>query len=435
MLRRILIVDDEVYVVDGLFEKLNQHFGARVDLVRAYSAGEAINCIEQMYIDIVLSDINMPAMNGFELCERIRMQWPGCQIIFLTAYDSFDYAYRVLKTSGARFLLKSEGFDKIIDELEQSLASLQETTQAQFLLQTAKAILDTNQEKLRARSEVFQSILQAGAAPSPQQIERLEAHGALDPSLPVLCCMGNVSDKLSLPLQELLADQLWSAQFAFTTVQVSEQRSFWLFQQKPLLSFDGEKVLQTLRGLLEKFQMICDEQYGVHLCFTVLRHAIPWTRLNQAHLILFNAMDDAQHVTLRFINNFDDNMDDGETSTLLALLHQAKKSASAMEIVHKVHDYIQHEYANNITLSDIAGYVHLNPAYLSRLYKQTCGINLFEYLSSVRVKVAQERLLHTDDKISDIAFDVGFNSIGYFCSTFRKHTGMTPQTYRTEVQK
>jgi two-component system response regulator YesN len=92
--------------------------------------------------------------------------------------------------------------------------------------------------------------------------------------------------------------------------------------------------------------------------------------------------------------------------------------------------YIEAHYKENITRESIANDLFFNGYYLSRLFKQNTGMSIFEYLFQVRINEAKRLLLNTDKKISDIVFDVGYNHFSHFANTFKKHTGLTPKSFR-----
>lgn len=100
------------------------------------------------------------------------------------------------------------------------------------------------------------------------------------------------------------------------------------------------------------------------------------------------------------------------------------------ELVKKAVQYISQNYTSNITLEDVAEYVHLNPAYFSTLFKQSSGSTFKEYLNMVRIEESKRLLLNTDYTIIDIAIAVGFEDQSYFSKVFKKFTGLTPKQYR-----
>lgn len=100
------------------------------------------------------------------------------------------------------------------------------------------------------------------------------------------------------------------------------------------------------------------------------------------------------------------------------------------ELIKKAIRYISKNYANHITLEETANYVHLNPAYFSTIFKQSCGSSFKEYLNLVRIEESKHLLSNTDYSIVEIATATGFEDQSYFSKVFKKYTGITPRQYR-----
>ncbi len=94
--------------------------------------------------------------------------------------------------------------------------------------------------------------------------------------------------------------------------------------------------------------------------------------------------------------------------------------------------YISSNYKKNIALEDMATMVGLSPSYFSRLFKNTTGFGFKEYLTLVRLKEAQSKLIHTDKSICEIAYECGFNDSNYFSSVFKDLNGLSPIKYRKQ---
>ncbi|MBQ7900342.1 MAG: AraC family transcriptional regulator [Clostridia bacterium] len=93
-------------------------------------------------------------------------------------------------------------------------------------------------------------------------------------------------------------------------------------------------------------------------------------------------------------------------------------------------DYINHHYAENITLEDMADVINVSPSYLSRKFKYISGMNLSEYVRDVRLKNAKIMLVETNDSILQISERCGFNDSNYFSYVFKKEEKMSPLRYR-----
>lgn len=100
------------------------------------------------------------------------------------------------------------------------------------------------------------------------------------------------------------------------------------------------------------------------------------------------------------------------------------------EIIKKAISYISQNFSSPITLEETANYVHLNPAYFSTIFKQSCGSSFKEYLNMVRIEESKRLLANTDYSIIDIAVATGFEDQSYFSKVFKKYTGLTPKQYR-----
>ncbi len=94
--------------------------------------------------------------------------------------------------------------------------------------------------------------------------------------------------------------------------------------------------------------------------------------------------------------------------------------------------YIQGNYEKQLQLSDVSGFCGVSSGYLSRLFSDQLGISFVDYLTSIRMKVAEELLLENRLPIKEIAFAVGFQDPNYFSRIFRKQKGIAPSTYLQE---
>lgn len=98
----------------------------------------------------------------------------------------------------------------------------------------------------------------------------------------------------------------------------------------------------------------------------------------------------------------------------------------------KAFEYIEKNYASDISLGDVAELCSMSYSYFSRLFKNVTSFKFSEYLLRFRLNEAEYRLATTDDSVTDIAYGTGFSSSSYFVSRFKLINGMTPKQYRRE---
>lgn len=93
-------------------------------------------------------------------------------------------------------------------------------------------------------------------------------------------------------------------------------------------------------------------------------------------------------------------------------------------------DYIFSHLHSPITIDDLANYVHLNPNYLSTLFKKEVGMPIAYYIRVNRIDAAKNLLQYSDYSYVDISNYLAFHSHSHFISIFKKEVGMTPKQYR-----
>jgi AraC-like DNA-binding protein len=92
--------------------------------------------------------------------------------------------------------------------------------------------------------------------------------------------------------------------------------------------------------------------------------------------------------------------------------------------------YLHDNYDRSISIRDVAAQVHLSERHARRLFLQMTGKSMKQYLTTLRLDVARQRLLGEDSSISEIAYAVGFNDVRHFSTTFRSVVGVTPSEFR-----
>lgn len=100
------------------------------------------------------------------------------------------------------------------------------------------------------------------------------------------------------------------------------------------------------------------------------------------------------------------------------------------KLIRTVLSIIKDEYQRDIGLEYIAQKVYLTPSYLSMLFKKEMNIGLVRYINEYRLEQARGLLQSTNMRVVDISGSVGYESLAYFYSIFKKKYGKTPAEYR-----
>lgn len=98
--------------------------------------------------------------------------------------------------------------------------------------------------------------------------------------------------------------------------------------------------------------------------------------------------------------------------------------------IARLHEYIESNLANRLTIHELSGVVDVSPAHLARLFRETTATPLHRYVMSRRLAKARDLLLRTDAPLSEIALATGFSSQSHLTSVFRRSTGHPPMQFR-----
>ena len=149
---KILVVDDEKNIADGVCYTIEENFGEEVIVNACYGIESAKNFILQNVVDILVCDINMPKQSGLDFCEQLLKDYPSLKIIFLTGYNDFSYTYKALKMPDVSYVLKLENDDVLLNEISKKMQLIANNRKAKRELLVEKAInraLEWELEKLK----------------------------------------------------------------------------------------------------------------------------------------------------------------------------------------------------------------------------------------------------------------------------------------------
>ena len=104
-------------------------------------------------------------------------------------------------------------------------------------------------------------------------------------------------------------------------------------------------------------------------------------------------------------------------------------------IITRAKAYIREHYQESLSLGRVAGAVHVSVFYFCKLFRRITGTNFTEFVARTRIEKAKGLLLNPNLRISEIAFDVGFDSLTHFNRTFKKFVGEPPTLYRTRLPR
>ena len=286
-MHRLLIVDDETYITDGLYDLFRNEESLELDVMKAYSADEAKKIFGRKKIDILLTDIQMPGSSGLELQKEIAQSWPSCKVVFLTGFDDFSYIYQAMEQSGSAYLLKTEPFEKIVSAVAKAIDAYDADLQlAELSAESERSILALLP---RLRADYLAMLIQGDAFANRSLVRQFkELDIRLDPLAPVYLLMGRLNRKAEL------MTAIERSRFRFHLEDVS-QRTFpahleilptwpdafsplWFIQpRREVASYGHGELVSTIYDCAETLQEFSLDNYGIAVSFLVDEELVSFT--------------------------------------------------------------------------------------------------------------------------------------------------------------
>jgi AraC-like DNA-binding protein len=110
-----------------------------------------------------------------------------------------------------------------------------------------------------------------------------------------------------------------------------------------------------------------------------------------------------------------------------------RQENSEPPVITRAKEYILEHQTEELSLGQVAKAVNISTFYFCKMFKKVTGINFTDYLSRVRIEKSKNLLLNPNLRVSEIAFEVGFQSLTHFNRVFKKILGQSPTEYRAQV--
>lgn len=257
---RILVVDNEPYVVDWIAFLIETKSRQEVDVCRAYTAKEALQWLGKTRIDVLVSDISMPGMDGLELAGIVKEQWPYAKVVLITAYAEFDYAVTAIRNNVVGYVLKNQGDDVIFAEIERAM----ELVEIQIEHESREPLQDIHYILPMLQSRLLQDILENDGDFDERKEEQLQSVGIFlkaDTSVRIMLCDirngGGADDvvKNYYARQDIIAqvEKKLGDFYSIWPVLISGRRVVWLLhlQQPERFQMQENALIQGRIELLQ----------------------------------------------------------------------------------------------------------------------------------------------------------------------------------------
>lgn len=157
ILVKVIVVDDEYLAREGMKKTVDWNkYGCKI-VGEAEDAFQAIELAKLEKPDLIITDINMPEMNGLEMAREIIKILPNSKFIIITGYDDLNYAIGAVKVNAIDFLLKPIDEGEFLNAIEKAANECIKTKESVSITQE-KMLLDMMRGKLRSYENIYEEI-------------------------------------------------------------------------------------------------------------------------------------------------------------------------------------------------------------------------------------------------------------------------------------
>ena len=404
MIFHVLVVDDEPFIADSVYHLLSQE--ENMEVYCAYSAAEALQVFAQMRIDLLISDIRMPEMDGLELLDRVNRCWPQCKCIFLTAYPQFDYLYQAMNQKAAGYLLKTETDAVLLQKVRETLNSFRTNPESADRGAPDSEMLQQCQRlfaSIESGTDALLSVLhQCGfSLPCPQLVFLLARTAQ------------PLTEKKLAYLHQCISQQLsiFAQQYTYA-LKLSDSAALWMCRCP-------EEAAHRLHSLLETAQNTFQLAESTSVDFLIC--------LQQTETVRFSPFCEELLLEMERRAKFSDGVP-------FVYIHSPSDFPENQVTVENIKAYIAAHVREDLSVASLSAMSHYNSDYLTRLFRQTTGFTLSHYIASYRMDEIRRLMKTTRMSSNDIAAYMAFSSRSYFNRFIKRETGKTPQELMQELR-
>lgn len=437
----------------------------------------ALEIIKTMHIDILITDIKMPQMDGIELIERAKQINRDIQVIVFSAFGNFEFAKKVLQFGAINYLLKpinADEFNKTFEAVIKNYEEKQRRTAVQqfdeiiisktprtealpeplnqynrLIMLQAESTADCGEaEKMfRAYNDKFVVtpcknglfiLLQNDAELSPQALTEL--HAAVSDKYDCYmyyttfeCNERSLHEAYSLTVKRAREDMFWEMPFACCEPEKSAEKQTDadlapLFEQARCI---GKHISQGADGIEEEIEQLISSMRSKKTTSKQCKYIF-----SELVKVLFSSavLDIPYDTAIEMITNAEYLSDIKNSIEMiiseLSFPQNELSNSNTSPIIKTALEIIHNEYMTEISRTSISERIYISSAYFSQLFKKETGKNFSQYLNEYRMNCACTLLRTTTQNIHSIAKAVGFTNYSYFCSQFKKQYGQTCIQYR-----
>lgn len=472
---KVLIVEDEKMIRQGIVAMLKRIPIPIEEIIESRNGEEAFSILKTTKIDLVITDIRMPKMDGITLAKKIQNLPDKPYVLVVSGYDDFNYAVEVLRQGVRDYLLKPierEKFVSVITSIHLDIESKKDEMEVSQKIgsQQLKYLLlnkDINKEEVDAIEKRFFNMFpsetylicclnnktglwkEGNQLPVLYDVDgqslliiesgQLESHMQNE----LMDCGVGISKihkgigELTIAYKEALSARkeafvkclpfyyFEEMHFGYETVPDD-------FPEQFVQLFGTQKVedgLKKLNNIRFKSKM---NKISAEIFLEVTENILDKLIINYERIIEFN-MEEFQ--TLRnplCYKNADEYyiLLENWIRKMQQRITEEFDDYKNKEKINMAIKFIRDNFRNDLNMAVVSNSISMNYSLFSLNFKQYTGMNFVNYLKKIRIDESKRLLEETEEKIIDISQMVGYENEKHFMKIFKSVCGVSPSEYR-----
>lgn len=403
---KMIVVDDEYLVRKGIKETIDWA-AYNIEIIAEASNGEvALDFINELKPDIILSDVRMPVVDGLELSKRLSDDNYDGIIILLSGYSDFDYARKAIDCGVTSYLLKPVDNEELINVVRDASAKLKEKRKNAMMAVGFS-------EQMTLLKNAFLQTLFHGKVSSNSIKEQFTLFG-ITPIEKGILIYAKIDDQyVDIETQNSALVFLWK--LIKSTLKQYDISYEWVENEIVLaVAFcDSKELANQIYGVIRKYEKnsgFPTVSIGISDTFDGLEN-IP-----EAYRAASGRAGNKIFPTINSVSYED-------------------AVRPYKQIIIDAIEYITKNYSKSISIKTVANDLMVSESNLMHNFKDNLNKTFIECLTDFRMLKAKQLLREGRLRVNEIAYSVGYSDIKHFGQLFKKNTGMTPSEFAVKERK
>lgn len=483
---KVILVDDESFLLEML-EVTIDWADYDMEIVGSFYNGEqALDYAETHEVDIVISDMMMPVMDGLELLREIKKAKPQMEFVVLSAYNEFELVRSFFREGAFDYLVKididSDQTKDVLSRLsrivwEKKMSGSREERILYVLCHGAEQFMEgADRSVVVVSASIVNSELMQEFNHIVSEIKRScecvcynsndgEAVFLLQKSENLQKNLNEIKKRLELAPFKILAGSSIADSIERMSVLLEEARqgaNYSFYVRETLIPYmfipaRNQKIQAVETVALDMCKIYiannCSESNIYKIKDKIMETLAAYENWNLSYQ---NALSGAEELIL-YLNGqlkeagytdavFDEKASyfyeavckaesycrmKGLLEEYMNVLLAEKQQEGTERLIARICSYIDNNYDRDLNLKEIAKQFGISENYLSRRFVKEKNITFKRYVNVLKIEKAKEYLENTTLRIGEICKRLGYNSMEHFSRIFKEETGFSPSEYRS----